>query len=65
VVNGGNGYLVPPPDAEAHAQAILNILNSPTLAQQMGNTGLSLVQKKFNWEREEAKLLRFYQDLLR
>lgn len=36
VVEGENGFLVPPSDADALAEAILRLLNNPALAQHMG-----------------------------
>jgi glycosyltransferase involved in cell wall biosynthesis len=59
-----NGYLVPPGDANAHAQAILELLRSPVKARQMGDRGWMQVRERFNWSSEEPKLLRLYAGLL-
>lgn len=44
VHDGANGYLVPPGDPEATANAILGILDDSALAGQMGRAGLSIAQ---------------------
>lgn len=44
VHDGVNGFLVPPGDSGATAQAILRILGDPDLMRQMGQAGLSIVK---------------------
>ena len=63
VRQGQNGYLVPPADAAAHAQAILRLLNAPDLARRLGDEGQALVRQRFNWSSEEGKLLALYEQL--
>lgn len=46
--NGENGLLVPLGDVDALAKAILQILESPELAQQMGAAGCELARTRFD-----------------
>jgi len=48
VSDGINGYLVPPADSQAMAEAIKNLLRNPHEAIQMGRMGKSMVQDKFS-----------------
>jgi glycosyltransferase involved in cell wall biosynthesis len=61
---GVNGYLVPPADPAAHAQAILELLRHPEAAAEMGRRGQELVRTRFNWDEMEKRLLALYQELL-
>jgi glycosyltransferase involved in cell wall biosynthesis len=44
VYDGVNGFLVPPGNPEALAQAVLRILNDPDLAARMGRASLSIAE---------------------
>ena len=48
VQDGYNGFLVPIGDAKALAEKVLELLNNPELAKQMGENGRKLVQEKFS-----------------
>jgi glycosyltransferase involved in cell wall biosynthesis len=58
------GLLVDPADPQAHAEAILYLLDHPNEAQLMGENGRRAMEEKFNWESEGRKLLRLYEELL-
>lgn len=58
------GICVDPLDPKAIAEAIQWIVDHPSEAEIMGKNGLNAVQKKYNWEHEEKKLLTLYCDLL-
>ncbi len=64
VRSGENGYLVQADDPQAHAEAILRLLNSPDLARRLGDAGHALVRRRFNWRTEETKLLALYDSVL-
>lgn len=51
IESGKSGVLVPPQDAEAFAEAILKILQSPELARQLGENARQLVAEKFTMEK--------------
>jgi glycosyltransferase involved in cell wall biosynthesis len=69
---GGLGYLipdqggrkVPPRDAQALADALLEILCSPELQVKMGQYNRSLVEKVYDWERVTEQLESIYYKLL-
>jgi glycosyltransferase involved in cell wall biosynthesis len=64
VENGVNGYRVEPGSATAHAEAILRLLQNRDRARQMGRMGQKLVQREYNWDAMEKRLLAFYGELL-
>ena len=39
-------------------------MDHPAEAAEMGRRGREAVIREFNWEREAAKLLRFYEELI-
>jgi len=45
VINGQNGFLVPPRDTDALADCITTIINDQSLAEQMGRVGRLIVQE--------------------
>lgn len=59
VINGTTGYLVPPADSKALAEAILALLKNPAKARSMGVAGKKLVEKKFTVE----AMVKSYEDL--
>ena len=66
IVEGNRcGITVDPLDPKAIAQAIEYLLTHPEEARQMGENGRRVVEEKYNWDREGAKLLKLYEELLR
>ncbi len=61
VLEGKNGYRVPPANPDAHAEAILRLLNDPAHAAALGQHGQTLVQEHWNWDEEEKKLWALYE----
>jgi len=51
------GVLVEVTDPKAIAQAIVKLLKEPELARRLGENGRRAVEDRYNWEREEVKLL--------
>jgi glycosyltransferase involved in cell wall biosynthesis len=65
IVTGiGCGVLVDPLKPTEIADAIEYLLTHPAEAEQMGIRGREAVERKFNWECEQHKLLQFYESLL-
>jgi len=60
----GNGYLLPPDNPREFAEKVIELLDKPDLANKMGSVGHRLVQEKWNWSNEKAKLIRLYRVLL-
>jgi len=54
------GILVNPLDPKAIADAILYILDNPLEARLMGQAGRDAVERDYNWQAEERKLLDLY-----
>jgi len=57
------GLCVDPEKPEEIAAAIMQIVQDPGRAQQMGQNGRRAVENRYNWEVEEQKLLAFYEKL--
>jgi glycosyltransferase involved in cell wall biosynthesis len=64
IVEGSEcGICVNPLDPKEIAEAIRFILENPEKAKKMGENGLKAVKEKYNWEKEEKKLLEVYSKL--
>jgi L-malate glycosyltransferase len=63
VVDGETGILVPPRDPEALAAAILELLSSRDLRDQMGRHGRMHVERHFDWRCTLEKMTALYRDL--
>jgi glycosyltransferase involved in cell wall biosynthesis len=59
----GCGVLVDPLDPHSIARAIEFVLTHPAEASAMGRRGRDAVERLFNWETEEKKLLQLYAEL--
>ncbi len=57
VLDGVNGYVVPPADYISLAKAILNLISNPSMARQMGNNNRKLVEEKFSLPMMMGKLI--------
>ncbi len=65
IVYGDNcGICVNPHNIKEIENAIKFLLSNDETAQMMGKNGRKAVEKKYNWENEEKKLLRIYDNLL-
>jgi glycosyltransferase involved in cell wall biosynthesis len=58
------GLLVEPEDVEEIASAMERLLRDRDQAARWGRNGLRAVEERYNWQREEKKLLSLYADLL-
>lgn len=58
------GFAVNPDDFEEIAKYIEYLIENPTLRIKMGENGKLNVLKKYNWEMEEKKLKKLYEELL-
>ena len=58
------GLCVDPKNPEEIARAIDYLIDNPSLAEEMGKNGFKAVQTEFNWTNEEAKLLKFYENMI-
>jgi glycosyltransferase involved in cell wall biosynthesis len=60
VQDGATGFLVPPRDHHAMADALIKLLGDVQLRKRMGDAGLALVKAKFSAERMVQETLRAY-----
>ena len=58
------GIVVDPYNEAEIKTAIETLRNDPDLAYQMGENGRRAVVEELNWEVEERKLLRWYDELV-
>lgn len=65
VVDGETGYLVPPGDARAMADAIRDLLNAPAKAASMGERGRGEVERRYTVERNIRSYERLYETIAR
>ncbi len=61
VVDGETGFLVPPRDHGAMAEALVRLLKDAPLRQRMGGAGLVRARRKFSAERMVQETLRVYE----
>jgi phosphatidylinositol alpha-1,6-mannosyltransferase len=61
VKSGITGILVNPIDQEAIADTIIQLINDPTLAKRLGDSGRIWVENEMNWDRASME----FQDLYR
>jgi glycosyltransferase involved in cell wall biosynthesis len=63
-VKGKGGMLVDTEDPKEIARGMLTYLMDDDLARKTGAEGRAAVEREFNWEGQEKKLLALYEDLL-
>jgi alpha-maltose-1-phosphate synthase len=64
VVSGETGYLVPPADPKALADALNKVLRDRNMARQMGLAGRKRVVEHFSWTSIAAKTKAMYEEML-
>ena len=64
VEDGTTGFLVPPKDANALAEAIIELLNNDKLRQEMGENAYRVLSDKFSWDKVAQKTLQVYQEAI-
>lgn len=63
VVDGQTGFLVPPQDAAALAEAVLRLLHDPTLARRMGGEGRRRAEAAFSIDRVASRMESLYDEV--
>ncbi len=64
VEEGGNGFVVPPDNAPALAEALTRLLADPTLFAQFGRRSLELAQTRYSWAQSAEQTERVYRDAI-
>lgn len=65
VVNGETGYVVPAGDADALAQRLIDVLQNPVRAAQMGEKARERVTRLFSLQQQAQRTIALYEGLLR
>ncbi|GAB4575745.1 MAG: hypothetical protein Kow0077_28760 [Anaerolineae bacterium] len=65
VADGESGYIVPPGDAKAVAERVVQLLRDAALARRMGQTARAIVLRRFSLARQAEETLALYEDVLR
>jgi colanic acid/amylovoran biosynthesis glycosyltransferase len=63
VLNGRSGYLVPQRDPDALAERLIHLIDHPDLWAHLGRAGRAHVQKNFDLEKANDRLVRIYRNL--
>ncbi|MDR4498870.1 MAG: glycosyltransferase family 4 protein [Candidatus Scalindua sp.] len=63
VDDGINGFLVPPQNAQAIADAIEKIFNNPDLGRKIGKEGRKKIKKEFNIKIEAGKIEKIFKEV--
>ena len=64
IEHGLNGFLVPPKDIAALANAIARLVADPEMARKMGAEGRRIVEERLMLEKQAAEIDRYYADSL-
>jgi glycosyltransferase involved in cell wall biosynthesis len=64
IVDGETGFLVPPKDPPALAEAVAHLLREPDLARRFGEAARRRVESEFTLSAMVGRLERLYEDLL-
>jgi glycosyltransferase involved in cell wall biosynthesis len=64
VEHGKSGYLVPPANPRALADAIRMMWNDPALRQRLSEGGRRRIVEKFNWRKAAEETLAVYEEVL-
>jgi glycosyltransferase involved in cell wall biosynthesis len=64
VHHGETGFLIPPGDVEALAEAIITLLQHPEIARSMGQAGKEMVVSRFSLERMVHEYENMYEETL-
>ena len=59
--DGKNAYIIPPKNTDLMAEKILEIINHPQVAEQIGKAGQQLAQKEFDCLAQAKRLISFFQ----
>ncbi len=63
VVEGESGFIVPPRDSQALADAVGRLLREPALRQRMGAEGRRMALEKYDFKKVSRNFVRFVQDV--
>jgi len=65
VENGKTGFIIPPKDVNALAQAIIRLLPNDELRREMGENACRMVRENFSWGDIAQKTLEVYKEAIK
>lgn len=65
VDDGVTGFIVPPKDSDALANAILRLLRNDELRKQMGENGYRKMKEELSWEKIAEKTIEVYKEAIK
>jgi glycosyltransferase involved in cell wall biosynthesis len=65
VIDGVNGFIIPPDDVVAISHAIKRLYEAPELIRSMGVAGRERMVKNYTWDHFRKRLLRAYEQAMR
>jgi glycosyltransferase involved in cell wall biosynthesis len=63
-VVGDAGILVPPGDAKALEEAIIDLLDDPAKRERLANAGYERVKKLFTWDNTAKQVTQVYREAI-
>jgi glycosyltransferase involved in cell wall biosynthesis len=63
VDDGSTGWLVPPDDADALVEALVEVVNDPDERRRRGETAYRVAREKYSWPSLVERLARVYQEV--
>lgn len=64
IVNGKNGYTIPPQNAQAIYKQLEQILSDTIMLNQLQEAGYETVKNKFSWERFTSEFNNYLTDVI-
>jgi glycosyltransferase involved in cell wall biosynthesis len=61
---GKSGFVVPPRDSRALAEALVGVIQSPSRSDAMGDYARNLAETRYSWPTAAAQTLKLYRELL-
>jgi glycosyltransferase involved in cell wall biosynthesis len=63
--HGETGWLVPPGDAHALAEAIRMLMDAPALRERLGRAAVTAIRERFSWRKAATETLAVYEEVAR
>lgn len=64
VHDGISGFVVPPKDPEALADAIVKLLKDDKLRKEMGENGYKKMKEELSWDKIAEKMIAIYKEVI-
>jgi glycosyltransferase involved in cell wall biosynthesis len=64
VDDGETGWLVPPDDEDAMAEALVEVVNDPAERRRRGEAGYRVARERYSWPALAERVARVYDDVV-